>query len=219
MGLFRLAPLIATTVLLTACIPVPLGSHAPDIEETQATLHEADAARIRISPESRLDYVVQFSQALDRDYPSVDARGANADWADLFPDDANESAVTLAEVYTPEVRERIRAAGIDYLVVLLPLEHEEPELTNAGPFLGKSEEVRSAAATLLHFDGGVEATTYGIEAIGGDAEFWPGIYFFVFTTTSDAGEGAQSLVAAVGDAIEAPAGGGNATVLVVASDP
>ncbi len=208
--------LAASAMLISSCIPVPLGSRAPDIEQSRFVMGEGDAARIHVSPEYREDYVEEFTAALIETDDPVDITPAIDIWPTLFC--TADGRVQLSDVYDPEVQARIHEAGLTGVVVLLPRERPESELVAEGPFLSKEEYVHSAAAAVINFGESVDATTHTLTATGGDSLFWPGFYFFVFITTTDMQDsGQQSLVGIVRSDIIAGAGDRQPHVVIVAS--
>ena len=208
--------LAASAMLVSSCIPVPLGSRSPDIQQSRFVMGEGDAARIHVSPEYRQDYVQEFEAALTEGDDPVELTPAVDIWPTLFP--AADGRVQLSEVYDPEVIARIHEAGLTGLVVLLPRERPESETVAEGPFLSKEEYIHSAAAAVITFGGSVDATTHTLTASGGDSLFWPGFYFFVFITTTDMQDsGQQSLVGIVRSDIIAGAGDRQPHVVIVAS--
>lgn len=201
---------------LASCIPVPLGTKSPDIDHSRFVMGEGDAARIRISPEYRLTYVAEFTEALTEGDEAIEVLPAAEVWPVLFPE--SESRTMLSAVYDPDVRERIREVGLTGAVVLLPREHSEAEDSSRGPFLAQTEYSQSASAAVFSFGDTVDGAMHTLTAAGKDSMFWPGFYFFVFVTTTDMhGAGQSSLVDTVRSEIVAGAGGSQPRIVILAS--
>jgi TPR repeat protein len=181
-------------LLLSACIPVVV--HHPVPAETSAIELPAEQfTRIVVAPYFHRAEVNSLSAALASADAGIEVIDATAVFESAFPERDPNIELPLNELLQDDNRERIRASGVRFIVVLSPF--KSTAVDSDGVFIGVyahgSSKISASLMTgLVDLNDPAAAAYLETRAEGDDSATWilPYLGLFIFGNTPDVAESA-----------------------------
>lgn len=190
----RLFPILLM-LFLSGCIPVPLHHSVPADTEV-IDFPKYQFKRIVVAPYFHRAEVNAFSKALSEANNDIDAVDSATVFQCAFPGRESNTQVAMSDLLQPDVRNRIRACGIRFIIVLSP--YQTTSTKGDETFImvyghASSDVSTTLMAGLVDLEKSTSLEYLETKARGKDSVTWilPYLGFFIFLKAPETEESAM----------------------------
>lgn len=215
--------LLPTLIVLSACVPIPIGRHDVELREQIGTIPLSEVRSIRVAPYYDEKALNTLGKGLRKACPDAEILPADDLWAMLFPTRDPDADAQVGELIDASAAFRSNASYASHLIVLrrsqeeyTPPESDDPK---SSPFYYQGTNTATVATTLIRLGPPAEARNISIDAEGKDTMIWFGHPVFHLSVSSKPDRKAvEAISAAIGSEGGCTGGAGFRAVLLAGTE-